>query len=286
MASGAENAKYLDPKTLTKISRLDIIARLVVEGFVTGLHRSPYHGFSVEFAEHREYVPGDDIKHIDWKVYARSDRYYIKQYEEETNLTASILVDGSESMRFGGRSARDQVGSKLEYVQYLATALSHVIGRGQDQVGLALLDDELRETIPTRGTPSHVVHVQNSIEQLETRRSTRMAPGLRALFEQSRRRGVLLLMSDFLVDDLEETFAALRLFRHRNWEVVVLHVIEHDDPGVRRFACATAGVHARRRVRAVLAGSTREPVFRLVERKRDTRLRGGAASALRPAGHA
>ena len=124
----AREKKFLDPKTLTKISRLDIIARLVVEGFVTGLHRSPYHGFSVEFAEHREYVPGDDIKHIDWKVYARSDRYYIKQYEEETNLTCTILVDGSESMKYRSDEA---LPSKLDYACYVAASLSYLILGGK-----------------------------------------------------------------------------------------------------------------------------------------------------------
>ena len=118
--------KYLDPVELSKISGLEIRARLIVEGFISGLHKSPYRGASVEFAEHREYVPGDDIRHIDWKVYARSDRYYIKQYEEETNLTATILVDGSESMKF--RSS-DELPSKLDYACYVAASLAYLILR-------------------------------------------------------------------------------------------------------------------------------------------------------------
>src|SRR3954468_7242238 len=134
----------LDPKTLAKLQRLDIIARSVVEGFVTGLHKSPYHGFSVEFAEHREYAPGDDIKHVDWKVFGRTDRYYIKEYEEETNLAAYAVVDASESMSY--KSPQAPV-SKREYGKFIAASLLYMILNQRDSVGLVTFDKEVREFI-------------------------------------------------------------------------------------------------------------------------------------------
>ncbi|MCD6377603.1 MAG: DUF58 domain-containing protein, partial [Planctomycetes bacterium] len=140
-----ELRKYLDPKVLSKIRRLDIKARLVVEGFISGMHRSPFRGGSVEFAEHREYVPGDDLKHLDWKVLGRTDRLYIKQYEEETNLRATFLVDVSESMRYGGREGRM---NKFHYAACLAASLAMLLLNQQDAVGLATFDEDLRSYLP------------------------------------------------------------------------------------------------------------------------------------------
>ena len=131
----SELTKYLDPDVLGRIQRLDLMARLVVEGFLSGMHRSPFHGFAVEFAEHREYTPGDDVKHIDWKVQAKTDRYYIKQYEQETNLKATFLVDASESMRYAGRGL-----SKYHYAACVAASLSMLLLKQQDAVGLATFD--------------------------------------------------------------------------------------------------------------------------------------------------
>ena len=218
----ARDQRYLDPKTLTKIGRLDIIARLVVEGFVTGLHRSPYHGFSVEFAEHREYVPGDDIKHIDWKVYARSDRYYIKQYEEETNLTATILVDGSESMKY--RSSQE-LPSKLDYASYVAASLSYLILRQRDAVGLVTFDDEIRQFIPPASSPSHRNLIIDGLMQIEPRQRTSLGPVLHAMAERVRRKGLVIIISD-LLDDPARILSGLRHFRHRKHEVIVFHVLD------------------------------------------------------------
>lgn len=227
--SVASKSPFLDLRALAALEHMRFTTRQRVEGAYSGRHQSRAQGGAGEFVDYRECVGGEDLRRLDWKVLARTGKAYIRLHQEETNLACTLAIDASESMRFGGLRPKDRTGSKLEYVQYLATALSHVISRGQDQVGLALLDDRLRETIPTGGMATHVAHVQRSIEQLETHRSTRMAEGLRTLFSQSRRRGVLLLMSDFLVDDLEETFSALRLFRHRNWEVVVLHIVHPDE---------------------------------------------------------
>jgi uncharacterized protein (DUF58 family) len=221
----SSGTKYLDPKTLTKISRLDIIARLVVEGFVTGLHRSPYHGFSVEFAEHREYVPGDDIKHIDWKVYARSDRYYIKQYEEETNLTATILVDGSESMKFRGS---DELPSKLDYACYVAASLAYLILRQRDAVGLVTFDEAIRQFVPPAASPSHRNLIIKALTSIEPRERTGLGPVLHTMAERVRRKGLIIIISD-LLDDPDAILAGLRHFRHRRHEVIVFHVLDHAE---------------------------------------------------------
>jgi uncharacterized protein (DUF58 family) len=217
--------KFLDPKTLTKISRLDIIARLVVEGFVTGLHRSPYHGFSVEFAEHREYVPGDDIKHIDWKVFGRSDRYFIKQYEEETNLTATILVDGSESMRYG---SSEDTPNKLDYACYIAASLAYLILRQRDSVGLVTFDQKIRRFIPPGSSPSHRNLVLDALTQIEPQERTGLGGVLHSMAERCRRKGLIILISD-LFDDPSEILAGLRHFRHRRHEVIVFHVMDHAE---------------------------------------------------------
>lgn len=224
MAEAAAKS-YLDPKVLTKLSRLDIVARLVVEGFVTGLHRSPYHGFSVEFAEHREYVPGDDIKHIDWKVYARSDRYYIKQYEEETNLTATILVDGSESMRY---RSDPELPSKLDYACFIAASLTYLILRQRDSVGLVTFDDEIRSHVPPASNPSHRNTVIKALTEIQPTERTSLGPVLHAMADRVKRKGLVILISD-LFDDPKTVLSGLRHFRHRRHEVIVFHVLDHAE---------------------------------------------------------
>lgn len=223
--STRERSRFLDLRALSALEHMRFATAHRIEGAYSGHHRSRQQGGAGEFVDYRECVGGEDLRRLDWKVLARTGKAFIRLHQEETNLLATLAIDATESMRFEAGGASGASGSKLEYVQYLATALSHVIGRGQDQVGLAVLDDGLRELIPPGSTPSHVAHVQEAIENLTTRRSTRMAAGLRDLFDRSPRRGVLLLASDFLADDLEEAFAAVRLFRHRGWEVVVLHVV-------------------------------------------------------------
>ena len=219
------DTRFLDPKTLTKISRLDIIARLVVEGFVTGLHRSPYHGFSVEFAEHREYVPGDDIKHIDWKVFGRSDRFYIKQYEEETNLTATILVDGSESMRY---RYHDEGPTKLEYASYVAASLAYLVLRQRDAASLVTFDEAIQTFIPPGSSASHRNLIIDALTQIKPAKRTSLGPVLHSMAERVRRKGLVVIISDFL-DEPGPILSGLRHFRHKRHEVIVFHVLDQAE---------------------------------------------------------
>lgn len=223
------NSRFLDLGALTALEHMRFSTRHRVEGNYSGRHRSRQMGGAGEFVDYREYSGGEDLRRLDWKVLARTGRAYVRLHQEETKLLCTLAMDVSESMRFGGFGRPRDAGSKLEYMQYLATALSHIIVHGQDQVGLALLDGTLREVASPGGTPSHLARVHALIEELSTTRGTELAPALRSLFEQSRTRGVLLLLSDFLIDDLEATFAAVRLFHHRGWEVPVLHLVHPDE---------------------------------------------------------
>ena len=219
----SEYLKYLDPKTLTKITRLDLLARLVVEGYVSGLHRSPYHGFSVEFAEHREYVPGDDIRHVDWRVFARSDRYYIKQYEEETNLRCTMLLDVSESMKYGSGEV-----SKKDYGCYLAASLAYLLLQQQDSVGLATFDNELRRFIPCKSTSGHLRVLLEEMGKAGTERKTRMDRVFHDVAERIDRRGMVVVISD-LFDDPERVMMGLRHLRHNKHEVIVFHIMDEYE---------------------------------------------------------
>lgn len=201
--------------------------RQQIEGAYSGRHRSKQLGGAGEFADYREYSEGEDLRRLDWKVLARTGRAYVRLFQDETNLLCTLAIDASGSMEFGGHRHKSE--SKLHYAQYLATALSHVISRQQDQVGVAVISDGLKEVMPPGGTKLHVTRVQEVIENLTTRPQTSLGDGLRDLFTRLTRRGVLLIMSDFLVDDLEKAFASVRLFRHRRWEVVVLHLIHPEE---------------------------------------------------------
>jgi len=218
-------SRFLNLHSLAALADMRFSTRHRIEGAFSGRHQSRQQGGSGEFVDFREYSGAEDLRRLDWKVLARTGKAFVRLHQEETNLHCTLALDATGSMRFAGRSQ----ASKLEYTQYLATALSHVISRGQDQVGLAILDESLRTTLPPGATATHVQHLQQVVEELKTAPATNMADGLRRLFEQSRQRGVLVLMSDFLVDDLDEVFASLRLFRHRNWEVVVLHVVHPEE---------------------------------------------------------
>jgi uncharacterized protein (DUF58 family) len=216
---------YLDPRVLATIHRLDIRARLVVEGFISGEHRSPYRGFSVEFAEHREYAPGDDLKHVDWKVYSKTDRYYVKQYEEETNLRAHIFVDASESMRYRGQHA---ALSKYDYAATLAAAMSFLLLQQQDAAGLALFDSELRQFLPPSANPATLQSICHHLEQAQPSRKTNVSEIFHALAEKIRKRGFIVLISDLFVP-LDDLFRGLEHFRHRRHEVMLLHVMDDDE---------------------------------------------------------
>ncbi len=219
----SEYRKYLDPKTLAKITKLDLLARLVVEGYISGLHKSPYHGFSVEFADHRKYVPGDDVKHIDWRVYAKSDRYYIKQYEEETNLRCTILLDISESMSYGSGEV-----TKQEYACFVAASLTYLLLQQQDSVGLATFDNEVRQFIPPKSTPGQLRLLLHEMDVISPERKTRMDLIFHDVAERIARRGMVLIISDFF-DDPDRIMMGLRHFRHKKHEVVVFHVLDEYE---------------------------------------------------------
>ena len=221
MNRSASPLSYLDPETVSRLSRLDLIARLVVEGFITGLHRSPYHGFSVEFSEHRPYMPGDPLRDLDWKAYAKSDRLYIKQYEEETNLKAYILLDVSGSMDFQSGAAL----SKFRYATSLAAALSYLILRQRDAVGLMLFRDIIESYVPPRSVQSHLNVLLKTIQETTPGSDTDMAPTFHDLAERIARRGLVIVLSDLLYDP-QEVLRGLRHFRHRGHEVVVFHLLD------------------------------------------------------------
>jgi uncharacterized protein (DUF58 family) len=223
--TGRKISRFLDLRALAALERMRFTTRRRVEGTFMGYHQSRALGGAGEFVDFREYTGGEDLRRLDWKVLARTGKAFVRLHEEETNLACTLAIDASGSMRFGAAGRRDPQGSKLEYVQYLATALAHVITRSQDHVGLAVLDGELGQWLAPAMSASHVEQLHEIVENIETRPSLLMARGLGELFERCRRRGVLMMMSDFLMDDLEDVFGGLRLFRHRGWDIVVLHVV-------------------------------------------------------------
>ena len=221
MSSGV--ARFLRPEVAARLDNLSLRARLVVEGFIAGHHRSPYHGYSVEFAEHRAYGSGDEIRHIDWKLFGKTDRYYIKRFEEETNLKCYLLLDQSKSMIFASGST-----TKLDYAQTLAAALAYLMLKQQDAVGLALFDSELRNYLPPRGKPSHMKALMAAMSAIVPGPETRMSPMLHQLAEGIRKRGLIVLISD-LLDDPDEVMMGLKHFRHRKHEVIVFHVLDPQE---------------------------------------------------------
>ena len=226
--SGGARSRFLDLKALAALAHTRFVTRHHIEGSYSGRHRSRQQGGAAEFVDFREYSAGEDLRRLDWKVLARTGRPYVRLYQDEVNLNCTAVIDSSSSMAFAG-TGRTAKGSKLEYAQYLATALSHVIEQQQDQIGLAVMADKLIDVIPPGGTRSHVLRLQEAIESIKTAPATALADPLRELFMRLTRRGVLLVMSDFLVDDLEKLFASLRLFKHRRWEVILLHLVHPEE---------------------------------------------------------
>jgi len=214
--------KYLDPRTLAKLQGLELRARLIVEGYVSGVHRSPFHGFSIEFAEHREYVPGDDLRYVDWKVFGKTDKYYLKQYEEETNLVSYLLLDTSESMRYRGP---DAAMSKLEYAQCVAASMSYLILQQQDSVGLVTFDREVRALVRASSNPSHLRQLLHVMEESVPERKTAVGPIFHDLAERLKKRGIVFVLSD-MFDDVPAMMAGLKHFRHRRHEVVIFHILD------------------------------------------------------------
>jgi uncharacterized protein (DUF58 family) len=212
--------RYLDPLILAKVRGLELQARLLVEGYLSGMHKSPYHGFSVEFAQHREYVPGDDIKHIDWKVYGRTGRYYLKQYEEETNLVCWLFVDVSESMQY-----RSNGISKYDYACMAAAGLAYLTLHQQDSVGLLTFDDQVRQFLRPSGQPSHLKELVQVLNQGTSNQKTKLAPIFHDAAERINRRGIVMIFSD-LFDDVPDLMSGLQHLRYNRHEVVVFHVLD------------------------------------------------------------
>ncbi len=219
--------KYLQPDVVAKLANMELVARLVVEGFITGLHKSPYHGFSVEFAEHRQYMPGDEIRHVDWKLFGKTDRFYIKQFEEETNLKSYLIVDASRSMSY----ASDGI-SKLEYASYIAAALAHLMVQQRDAVGLTVFDERVRTYMPPHATKSYLKAILKQLEQTKAEEKTKTADALHEVAERIKRRGLVIILSD-LLDKPDGVISALKHFRHKKNEVIVMQVL---DPLERNFA--------------------------------------------------
>ncbi len=218
----APQYKYLDPAALGRLKNLTLAARLVVEGFFSGMHKSPHKGFSVEFAEHREYTPGVDPKHIDWRVYGRRDKLYVKQYEEETSLRCYLLLDKSASM--GYRSDGSKL-TKLEYSSYLAASLAYLMAFQHDTVGLITYDAGVRDRIPPRQGPGHLRVLMEKLEETNPGGETSLSDTFHQLAETIKRRALVVVISD-LFDDPEKLVGALKHFRHKKHEVVVLHTLD------------------------------------------------------------
>ena len=218
-----DSKRFLHPEAIKRISRLDLRARHIVEGFLSGMHRSPYFGQSVEFRQHREYATGDDLRHVDWKVWARQDRLYVKQFEEDTNLRCTLLVDVSNSMRYGNGPL-----SKFEYACTAAVSLAYLILRQSDAVSCVSFDEQIRRTVPFRTKRTHLNAVIDALAVSDPADKTDLNLVLRSIAENSPRRGLMILISDLLLDR-ETTLRGLRLLRQRGHDVMVLHILDDDE---------------------------------------------------------
>ncbi len=217
-------SRFLSPQIVSGLGSIELKARTVVEGLLLGLHRSPYRGASVEFAEYRQYLPGDDPAMVDWKVFARSDRHYVKKFELDTNVEASLLVDVSASMGYGGRHGM----TKLEYASCLSASLAYLLAGQRDAVGLALFDATLRDYVPPSARPGQLVKVLVTLDRVVPGETSDTGAALRQVAERLRRRGLVVVCSD-LLDDVDRVIAGLRLVRARGMEVVVFHVLDEDE---------------------------------------------------------
>ena len=220
----AHDRPFLDPAVVARLGTLELKARTIVEGFLSGLHRSPFKGFSVEFAEYRQYIPGDDLSTIDWKVYARSDRYYIKKFEEETNLDCHLLLDVSGSMGYGDHHAM----TKFEYSAVLAASLAYLMNRQRDAVGLTAFDEGIVQMLPASSRPGHLRALLVTLDRLKTAHRTDVSKPLHLLAESLTKRGMVVLISD-LLDDPDAVIRGLKHFLYRGIDVIVFHVLDPDE---------------------------------------------------------
>jgi uncharacterized protein (DUF58 family) len=213
--------KYLDPRTLAKVRSLELKARLIVEGYLSGQHKSPYHGFSVEFAQHREYVPGDDIKHIDWKVFGRTGRFFLKQYEEETNLVCWIMLDASESMKYGSIEGM----SKYDYACTCAAALAYLVLHQSDAVGFVTFDTQIRSFLKPSSQMSQLKEMVQVMNRGVGKEKSNMAPLFHDMAERVNRRSILFLLSD-MFEDVGPILSGLKHLRHKRHEIVLWHILD------------------------------------------------------------
>lgn len=221
------SAKHFQPEVLSKIARLELRARHVVEGFVSGMHRSPYKGFSVEFASHRQYVPGDDIRHIDWRVYGKADRFFIKEYEEETNMRVHFIVDASRSMAYPEHPGTGRM-TKWDYAATIAASLAHLLVYQQDGVGLTIFDEDIRTQLPVSTNRASLLDMFAALEGTQPAKATDVKAPFGRLAASVPRRGMIVILSDLLTN-VEDILDGLRRFRYGRHDVLVLHVLDHDE---------------------------------------------------------
>jgi uncharacterized protein (DUF58 family) len=226
--SAADYRKYLDPRTLARVSSLDLRARLIVEGLMTGMHRSPYQGISVEFAQHRQYVPGDDIRHVDWKVFGRSDKIYLKQYLEETNLHLILIVDASESMGFGSVTNGRETWTKYDHATAIAASLAYMAIQQQDSVGMAIFDQALSRFFKPSNSPGQWKIVIQELQQVPRWHKTNTGKVLDQIAEKLNHRSLIVILSDFF-DDLESIKKGLRHLRYKKHEVMMFQILDPQE---------------------------------------------------------
>ena len=217
--------KYFDPAVISRLKNMEVKARSVVEGFMLGLHKSPYMGYNVDFAGHRSYVQGDSTRDIDWKAYGRSDKLYIKQYEEETNLKSYILLDASASMGYAGSS---KVLRKFEYSCYIAAVLSYLMLKQNDYAGLVTFDTQIRDYISPAGSIQHIRNLLATLEKCEPGNTTRVSGVFHVLAEKIVRRGLIIIISD-LWDDVQDVISGIKHLKHKKHEVLVFHVLDNAE---------------------------------------------------------
>lgn len=248
-----DSKRFLHPEVIKRIARLDLRARHVVEGFLSGMHRSPYFGQSVEFLQHRPYAPGDDLRYVDWKVWAKQDRYYVKQFEEDTNLRLTLLVDVSASMRYGAGAM-----NKFEYASTLAVSLAYLVLRQQDAVGCLAFDESPRKIVPQRTKRNHLDSIIQALEVSEPAHKTDIHQIIRKAAETYPRRGMVVLVSDLLVDR-DGLSRGLKLLRSRGHDLLVFHVLDDDEldfpfSGPTRFEGLEVPLHLKCNPRALREG--------------------------------
>ncbi len=225
-----DSKRFLHPDAIRRISRMDLRARHIVEGFLSGMHRSPYFGQSIEFVQHREYSAGDDLRHVDWKVWAKQDRYYVKQYEEDTNMRCTLLVDVSNSMRYSSKGRM----SKYEYGCTIAASLAYLLLRQQDGVGCIAFDESVRTALPVKTKKNHIFSIVKALDASSPKDKTDMYGILREAAETYPRRGMMVLVTDMLAEreddvDIDGIIKGLKLLRQRGHDVMVFHVMDDDE---------------------------------------------------------